>query len=96
MSLAIFIFILSQHVPAIICPSSGVCDCVVELPDWLIKIAVLLLLLLFSQDARSSKPQNQFDVCVTVHQVLYTTSCKHSLVLLRMGEIIARNMLSLL
>jgi len=26
--------------------------------------------------------------------VLYTTSCKHSLVLLRMGEIIARNMLS--
>ena len=24
----------------------------------------------------------------------YTTSCKHSLVLLRMGEIIARNMLS--
>jgi len=28
--------------------------------------------------------------------VLYTTSCKHSLVLLRMGEIIARNMLSLL
>ena len=28
--------------------------------------------------------------------VHYTTSCKHSLVLLRMGEIIARNMLSLL
>ena len=26
--------------------------------------------------------------------VLYTTSCKHSLVLLRVGEIIARNMLS--
>jgi len=26
--------------------------------------------------------------------VLYTTSCKHSLVLLRMGEIIARNMFS--
>jgi len=26
--------------------------------------------------------------------VLYTTSCKHSLVLLRMGEIIARIMLS--
>ena len=26
--------------------------------------------------------------------VLYTTSCKHSLLLLRMGEIIARNMLS--
>jgi len=26
--------------------------------------------------------------------VLYTTSCKHSLALLRMGEIIARNMLS--
>jgi len=26
--------------------------------------------------------------------VLYTTSCKHRLVLLRMGEIIARNMLS--
>ena len=26
--------------------------------------------------------------------VLYTKSCKHSLVLLRMGEIIARNMLS--
>ena len=26
--------------------------------------------------------------------VLYTTSCKHSLVFLRMGEIIARNMLS--
>jgi len=26
--------------------------------------------------------------------LLYTTSCKHSLVLLRMGEIIARNMLS--
>ena len=26
--------------------------------------------------------------------VLYTTSCKHSLVLLRMGEVIARNMLS--
>jgi len=26
--------------------------------------------------------------------VLYTTSCKHSLVLLRMGEIIARNVLS--
>jgi len=35
----------------------------------------------------------------TCHQqaelsVLYTTSCKHSLVLLRMGEIIARNILS--
>jgi len=27
--------------------------------------------------------------------VHYTTSCKHSLVLLRMGEIIARNMLNL-
>jgi len=26
--------------------------------------------------------------------VLYTKSCKHSLVLLRMGEIVARNMLS--
>jgi len=26
--------------------------------------------------------------------VLYTTSCEHSLVLVRMGEIIARNMLS--
>ena len=26
--------------------------------------------------------------------VLYTTSCKHSLVLLRMGEFIARNVLS--
>jgi len=26
--------------------------------------------------------------------VHYTTSCKHNLVLLRMGEIIARNMLS--
>jgi len=26
--------------------------------------------------------------------LLYTTSCKHSLILLRMGEIIARNMLS--
>jgi len=26
--------------------------------------------------------------------MLYTTSCKHSLALLRMGEIIARNMLS--
>jgi len=26
--------------------------------------------------------------------VHYTTSCKHSLVLLKMGEIIARNMLS--
>jgi len=26
--------------------------------------------------------------------VLYTKSCKHSLVLLRMGEIIVRNMLS--
>ena len=36
---------------------------------------------------------------VTYHQpaaslVYYTTSCKHSLVLLRMGEIIARNMLN--
>jgi len=28
--------------------------------------------------------------------VHYTTSCKHCLVLLRMGEIIARNMFSLL
>ena len=41
-----------------------------------------------------------FFVCVTVHHqqaassVHYTTSCKHSLVLLRMGEIIARNMKS--
>jgi len=31
------------------------------------------------------------DVASSVH---YTTSCKHSLVLLRMGEISARNMLS--
>jgi len=30
----------------------------------------------------------------TASSVLYTTSCKHSLVLLRMGEIIVRNMLS--
>jgi len=30
----------------------------------------------------------------TASPVFYTTSCKHSLVLLRMGEIIARNMLS--
>ena len=30
----------------------------------------------------------------TASPVHYTTSCKHSLVLLRMGEIIARNMLS--
>jgi len=28
-----------------------------------------------------------------VYSLWYTTSCKHSLVLLRMGEIIARNML---
>ena len=32
----------------------------------------------------------------TASSVLYTTSCKHSLVLLRMGEIIARNMFSCL
>jgi len=43
-------------------------------------------------DKREVEPQ-------TCHQqatssVLYTTSYKHSLVLLRMGEIIARNMLS--
>ena len=31
---------------------------------------------------------------VLTSSVHYTTSCKHSLVLLRMGEIIARNMLS--
>jgi len=30
----------------------------------------------------------------TSSSVLYTTSCKHSLLLLMMGEIIARNMLS--
>ena len=30
----------------------------------------------------------------TASWVLYTTSCKHSLVHLRMGEIIARNMLN--
>jgi len=30
----------------------------------------------------------------TASSVHYTTSCKHSLVFLRMGEIIARNMLS--
>jgi len=30
----------------------------------------------------------------TASSVHYTTSCKHSLVLLRMGEIIFRNMLS--
>jgi len=48
----------------------------------------------------------QFIICILLevptqasHQqaassVHYTTSCKHSLVLLRMGEIIARNMLS--
>ena len=33
---------------------------------------------------------------LTGSSVLYTTSCKHSLVLLRMDEIVARNMLSLL
>jgi len=37
--------------------------------------------------------------CTGVHQLVgsslhFTTSCKHSLVLLRKGEIIARNMLS--
>jgi len=31
---------------------------------------------------------------LTASSVLYTTSCKHSLLLLRMGEIIARNMVS--
>jgi len=31
------------------------------------------------------------EAATSVH---YTTSCKHSLVLLRMGEIIARNMLN--
>jgi len=44
-----------------------------------------------------------FTTCGIVHRrccrpaassVYYTTSCKHSLVLLRMGEIIPRNMLS--
>jgi len=33
-------------------------------------------------------------VSAIVDTLLYNTSCKHSLVLLRMGEIIARNMLS--
>jgi hypothetical protein len=45
---------------------------------------------------------NQLDATVPPHPghqsvaspVHYTRSCKHSLVLLRMGEIIARNMLS--
>jgi len=45
---------------------------------------------------------NQLDATVPPHpghqsaasSVHYTTSCKHSLVLLRMGEIITRNMLS--
>ena len=32
--------------------------------------------------------------CAAASSVHYTTSCKNSLVFLRMGEIIARNMLS--
>jgi len=49
----------------------------------------------------SKQPQNLCDVTVPPHpgyrpaasSVHYTTSCKHSLVLLRLGEINARNML---
>ena len=47
----------------------------------------------------SAGDQDEVELVITRHQqavssVLYTTSCKHSLVLLRMSEIIARNMLN--
>ena len=59
----------------------------------------------FSGDnfAHSQEHSTVFTACGIMHRrccrpvassVHYTTSCKHSLVLLRMGEIIARNMLS--
>ena len=43
--------------------------------------------------APTTPPAGRQQAASSVH---YTISCKHSLVLLRMGEIIARNMLSLL
>ena len=53
-------------------------------------------------DAPTMLPAGKLDEVVPRHpayrpttsSVLYTTSCKHSLVFLRMSEIIARNMLS--
>ena len=69
-------------------PSSGALDCVYSL--WYNAPAML-----------PAGDKYEVELPVPPHlchqqatSVLYTTSCKHSLVLLRMGEIFARNMLS--
>jgi len=51
----------------------------------------LCLQLVLTDDAAGWWPTGHQPAASSVH---YTTSCKHSLVLLRVGEIIARNMLS--
>jgi len=65
-------------------PSSGALDCVYSL--WY-KAPTML----------PAGDQDEVELTSSwspASSVLYTTSCKHSLVLLRMGEILARNMLS--
>ena len=66
-------------------PSSGALDCVYSL--WYNALTMLP-----AGDQDSVPPHSGHQHAVS--SVHYTTSCKHSLVLLRMGEIIARNMLS--
>jgi len=66
-------------------PSSGALDCVYSL--W---YETPTMLSAGDQDEAEPHPGHQ----QAASSVLYTTSFKHSLVLLRMDEIIARNMLS--
>ena len=85
---------------ATMCPSSG--ELTVSVRHWYFSLYGWLS----GQQVRCFGPFSGALDCVyslwynvTSHQqtassVLYTTSCKHSLVLLRMGEIIARSMSS--
>jgi len=66
-------------------PSSGTLGCVYSL--W---YKAPMMLPAGDQEAVPPHPGHQ----QAASSVLYTTSCKHSLVFLRMGESIARNMLS--
>ena len=65
-------------------PSSGALDCVYSL--WY-KAPTMLP----AGDQDEVEVTSSWSPASSVH---YTTNCKHSLVLLRMGEILARNMLS--
>jgi len=100
----LFDYLMFNMFRMLIHPSSGACDLFIELFHGLYCSGSMCVrvTLWFGWGGVvfvcGLKPAYEYHTTPVVQQAAssmhYTTSCKHSLVFLRMGEIIARNMLS--